>query len=153
MTRIVFAAVQLKSGQKDQGLWIWRNVWTSAFVLLLINRGKKENKWMCHSDVKRTCISRVCCYILTGTKQTKMWTKKGKKKSCKWKDMGNGRSRGHTFFFFFLNTSLSLTSNAIWTAGYMDTLHMHTHMTEVINQNDKGTDFTSCDKSEQEVFF
>lgn len=27
---------------------------------------------------------------------------------------------------------------------------MHTHMTEVINQNDKG-DFTSCDKSEQQV--
>lgn len=28
---------------------------------------------------------------------------------------------------------------------------MHTHMTKVINQNDKGTDFTSCDKSEQQV--
>lgn len=33
----------------------------------------------------------------------------------------------------------------------MDTLHMHTHMTEVMNQNDKGTYFTSCDKSEQQV--
>lgn len=152
MTRIVFAAVQLKSGQKDQGLWIWRNVWTSAFVLLLINRGKKENKWMCHSDVKRTCISRVCCYILTGTKQTKMWTKKGKKNPANEKTWEMGEVEV-TLFFFFLNTSLSLTSNAIWTAGYMDTLHMHTHMTEVINQNDKGTDFTSCDKSEQEVFF
>lgn len=33
----------------------------------------------------------------------------------------------------------------------MDTLHMHTHMTEVMNQNDKGTYFTSCGKSEQQV--
>ena len=33
----------------------------------------------------------------------------------------------------------------------MDTLHTHTHMTKGINQNDKGTDFTSCDKSEQQV--
>lgn len=29
---------------------------------------------------------------------------------------------------------------------------MHNHMTEVIDQNDKrGTDFTSCDKSEQQI--
>lgn len=33
----------------------------------------------------------------------------------------------------------------------MDTQHMHSNMTEVINQNEKGTDFTSCDKNEQQV--
>lgn len=35
--------------------------------------------------------------------------------------------------------------------GGWDTLHMHTHMTEVVNQNDKGTYFTSRGKSEQRV--
>lgn len=37
------------------------------------------------------------------------------------------------------------------TAGFKDALHMHTHMTEVINQNDKATDVTSCGESEQQV--
>lgn len=66
---------------------------------------------------------------------------------------GKWESRVHTFIFFFSNTSLSLTSGATRTAGFMDTLHMHTHMTEVYrNRNEEGTDFTSRGKSELRGF-
>lgn len=86
-------------------------------------------------EVKRACISKVCCYILTGTKLSKMSTKKVKnpanKRHGKWEEVE---------VTLLLNISLSMTLNATWTAGYMDTLHMHIHMTEVMNQNDKGTD-------------
>lgn len=37
----------------------------------------------------------------------------------------------------------ALTLNVTRTAGFMDAPYMHSHTTEVIDQNDKATDFTS----------
>lgn len=108
-------------------------------------------------EVRTTCISRVCCYILARGETEPNVNQNGKQKNptilqmkVKWE------SRVHTFiifFFKFLNTSLSLTSGATRTAGFMDTLHMHTHMTEVYrNRNEEGTDVTSRGKSELRGF-
>lgn len=94
-------------------------------------------------EVRTTCISRVCCYILARGETEPNVNQNGKQKNptiLQMKVMGNGRVEFTLLFFIFFNTSLSLTSGATRTAGFMDTLHMHTHMTEVYrNRNEEGT--------------
>lgn len=76
-------------------------------------------------EVRTTCISRVCCYILAGAKQNKMWTKKVFKNPAN-ESHGKWESRGHTFFSFkYQSVSDVKCHTNSWVYGH--TAHAYSH--------------------------
>lgn len=105
-----------------------------------MSREKKKRKEMhvstviVHNEkrvVERTCISGVCCYILTGTKQNENENTKKKEKSCKRKtwEMEIG-SRVHSVSIGTLFRNIPVCCDVKWHTNswvYGHTVHAYSH--------------------------